>query len=216
MSFWSSLAKIGGIAGPIIAAPFTGGASLSLIPTLLTAGAAAAGGFLSNTKGARTGQQTNTTTPIESPAYASLGDLLRARAEERLRGRSFDFSGYKAGGIQDINDVFRNAQTGLNADLTSRGLGTSPIAGTATAHLAGERAGNIAQFLSGIPELRRKYENEDFAAAGGVYATRPMGTQQSGTYTLPGSALAGGAASLAQMLAYLQTMKALQGGGSDE
>lgn len=43
MGFWSKLGKIGAIAAPIVAAPFTGGLSLALIG----AGAGAAGGALS-------------------------------------------------------------------------------------------------------------------------------------------------------------------------
>lgn len=41
MGFWSTLGKIGSIAAPIIAAPFTGGASLTSLPSIL--GAAGAG-----------------------------------------------------------------------------------------------------------------------------------------------------------------------------
>ena len=46
MGFWKTLGKIGSIAAPIIAAPFTGGATLALIG----AGAGAAGGALQNGK----------------------------------------------------------------------------------------------------------------------------------------------------------------------
>ena len=43
MGFWSGLGKVLGVAGAGIAAPFTGGTSLSALPAILGAGGAALG-----------------------------------------------------------------------------------------------------------------------------------------------------------------------------
>jgi hypothetical protein len=138
--------------------------------------------------------------------------MLRSRAEQRLR-RSLDMSGYEANGISDINSTFDPIEMSVNNSLTSRGLGTSPVAGAADATLGAARGGSIAQFLNTIPDRRRQMENEDFDAARMFYATRPMGTTttQKGTVINPGNVAAGAFGSAGEMLAYLAG-KGLLGG----
>lgn len=200
MGLGSIFKKIAGI-GSIVAAPFTGGTSLSFLPALLGAGAGIAGA-LSNTQGARTGQQTNTTMPVENPAYASLGELLRSRAMQRLNS-SMDMSGYEANGIRDINSTFSPISTSVNNSLTSRGLATSPVAGAADATLGAARGSSIAQYLATLPQIQRQMQNEDFSAAAGLYSAAPRGSTQSGTVINPGSAVGSGIGSAAELLAYL-------------
>ena len=144
------LRTIGGI-GSVIAAPFTGGTSLAALPAIL-GGVAAVGGALEGRKGART--STSTSTINEPPAYAGLGDLLRKRITDRLNS-TYDMSGYTANGIKDINNAYGGVDQSINNSLTSRGLGTSPIAGAADIHSGLARAGNIAQFLNTVPMLQR-------------------------------------------------------------
>lgn len=186
-----------------------------LIP-LAISGVSALAGALSNKKSARTQEQNNTSTTsyTEPAAYASLGDLLRKRITDRLNS-TYDLSGYEANGLTDINDAFSGAQTNLNADLTARGLATSPVAATANTNLATERGGNIAQFLNSLPDRRRAMEGEDLTRAAGFYAARPLTTTttQSGTQILPGSAAGGAFGSAAEMLAFLAG-QGLLGGGS--
>ena len=187
-----------------------------LIP-LAISGIGALAGALSNKKGARTGTQNNTstTTFTEPPAYASMGDLLRKRITDRLNS-TYDLSGYEANGLTGINDAFSGAQTNLNADLTARGLSTSPVAATAKTNLGTERAGSIAQFLSSLPMLRRQMEGEDLTRATGFYAGRPLSTTntQSGTQLLPGSPLGAGIGSAAELLAFFAGQGLLGGGGT--
>lgn len=217
MGFFGALGKILGAGAGIAAIPFTGGASATLLPAILGAGAGVAGA-LSNTKGARTGQQsgsqTSTVTPVENPAYASLGDMLRQRAMQRLNS-SMDMSGVAANGISSINSTFDPISMGVNNSLTSRGLGTSPVAGAADATLGAARGSQIAQYLNTLPQLQRQYQNEDFNAANSVFAARPLGTTQTGTQTgtstAPGSALGSGIGSAAEMIAFLHGQGLLGG-----
>ena len=73
------------------------------------------------------------------PEFKTLSDMLRSRAEDRLRG-SMDMSGIEATGIQGINDAYGGAEMALENSLTSRGLGTSPVAGAANLNLGRRRA----------------------------------------------------------------------------
>ena len=207
MSILSVLGKLVGIGA-------TGGASL--IPTIASLGAAGVGGLLANRKGARTGTEsgTSTTTYNEPPAYASMGDLLRQRIMDRLNS-TYDMRGYEASGLAGINDAFSGAQTNLNADLTARGLATSPVAATAATNLGTERGSNIAQFLNSLPDRQRAMQGDDLSRAAAFYAARPLSTTvtSSGTSVAPGSAAGGAFASMARMLAYLQTQKQLNAGG---
>lgn len=172
--------------------------SPNLLPALATAGAGIAGG-LSSRSGARTG--TSTVSPVEPAGYSTLGDLLRSRAEARLRS-SMDMGGFEASGIQNINDAFRGISDSVNNDLTSRGLGTSPIAGTAVTNVETARGGNIAEFLNSLPLLQRQMQDQDFQNANSLYANRPIGQTQ--TAVQPGSAAGNAAGSAAEMLAFLQ------------
>lgn len=177
-----------------------------LLPLAIAAGSGIAGA-LSNRKSARTGESvgTSTTTFNEPSGYSTLGDLLRGRAESRLR-EQFDMSGIESSGITGINDAFAGAGESLNNSLTARGLGTSPVAGAGLTRLETGRAGSIAEFLQSLPLLRRQMENEDFAQANDFYSRRPLGqtTTQTGTFTQPGSALGSGLGSAAEMLAFLK------------
>ena len=210
-----TILKILGAAGAAAAVPLTGGASLTALPTLLAAGAgglAGLGGALTNTKGARTGTQnsTSTTTFTEPPAYASMGDLLRKRITDRLNS-TYDLSGYESNGLTGINDAFSGLEANQNADLTARGLATSPVAATAGGNLRTERGSQIVQFLNSLPDRQRAMQGEDLSRAQAFYAARPLSTTttQSGTNVQPGTAVGGALTSMASMLAYLQRQRQL-------
>lgn len=177
------------------AAPVTGGASL--IPL----GLGVAGDILSNTKGART----TTSTPTITPEYKTLADLLRGRAEQRLRS-STDLGGYAASGISGINDVYGNVGQTLNNSLTARGLATSPVAATVDTNLQTARAGSIAQLLNSLPLLQRQLQNEDMSAALGLIDNLGRGTTSVG----PGSALGAGIGGAGQALGHLQDRNILR------
>lgn len=215
MGFWSGLAKIGGAIGSIAAAPFTAGTSLAWLPAAL-GGVSALGGLLENTKGARTGTQTGTqtTTPGENPQFANMGNLLRSLYERRLNA-DVPLEGYEASGLQGINDAFAGVQQNLDANLTSRGLATSPVAGAAQSNLQAARGGQMAQFLNNLPLLRRQLQDQDIAQASAFYSAqpRPTTTTQTGTFVQPGSAGGSAFSSAAEMIAYLAG-KGLFGGGA--
>ncbi len=197
------LGSILGTIGGAIAAPFTGGASL--IPTIASAGIGAIGGALGNTQGART----STSTPTIAPGYQSLAQLLQQRAMQRLNTDT-NLSGFQSTGLENIGQSFRNAQTGLNANLTARGLATSPVAAAAQARLGVAQAGQNAQFMNTIPLIQRQFQNEDMANALGQVTQLGRGTSNVGA----GSALAGGFSSAAELLAYLQGKGALGQGNA--
>lgn len=202
MGLGSILKGIAGV-GSIAAAPLTGGTSLAWLPAAL-GGAAAVGGALSNTQGART----TTSTPTFGPEYSTLAGLLRSRAEDRLRTGT-DLGGYTANGISGINNAFGGVKQTIDNNLTSRGLGTSPVAGAVDANAELARAGNISQFLNNLPLLQRQLQTEDMNAAGDVLN---MGR---GTSTvLPGSAAGSAFGSAAEMLAFLHGQGIFGQGGN--
>ncbi len=190
----------GGILSGI--APFA-----NLIPgvgPLVSIGLSAAGGALANSEGARTGTQA----PTIAPGYQSLADLLKARAMARLN-MGTDMGGYRASGVNNINSAFDNAALGTNAGLEARGLATSPVAAAVAGKANTARAGDIATFLNGIPLLQRQLQDQDMANA-----TNQVGRFGVGQQTVaPGSAVAGGFGSAAEMLAYLNGKGVLGGGG---
>ncbi len=173
-----------------------------LVPLAIAAGSAIAGG-LSNTKAART----STAMPTVSPEYKTLGDLLRSRAEERLRS-TIDMRGYEANGISNINDAFGGISQTLNNNLTSRGLGTSPVAGAVDANTQMARGGNIAQFLNTIPQLQRQMQSDDMTQAMNIFQ-QGLGQTNVGAGSALGSAFGSGA----EMLAFLHGKGAFGGGG---
>lgn len=194
MSFLSKLLTI----GSTIAAPFTGGLS-----TLIPVAAGAIGGVLENREAARR----STTTPTLSPEYKTLNDLLRARAEQRLKD-TIDMSGYEANGLANINDAYSGADAAIENSLTARGLSRSPVAGNAVTQSNLRRGGDAAQFLNTIPQLQRQYQNEDMGFASGL-----LNANRGQQSVAPGSVAGGAFSSAAEMLAYLQG-KGVLGGGS--
>lgn len=165
-----------------------------LIPAIL-AGASAIGSAISNKKGART----STSTPTIAPEFKTLSDLLRSRAEERLRS-SVDLSGLASTGTQNINDAFAGGRLASENNLTARGLGTSPVAAAVGSDSDQARVGSIAQFLNTLPTLQRQFQDQDMAMAGNVLGRFGTGTTGVGA----GSALGSGIGSAAEMLAFLK------------
>ncbi len=168
----------------------------------------AIGGALSNTEGART----STSTPTITPGYQSLAQLLQKRAMDRLNS-STDMSGFTSNGLENIGQSFRNANVTTNANLTARGLGTSPVAGAVIARSNIARAGANAGFMNTVPLIQRDFQNQDMADALSQVTQLGRGT----TGVAPGSPVAGGFSSAAELLAYLQGKGALgagSGGGT--
>ena len=158
---------------------------------------AVAGAGIAGAIGGTRANRTGTTLPTAAPGYATLGDMLRQRAEDRLRSQ-FDLGGYAAHGIENINSAFNPVAESIGNSLTARGLGGSPIAGNADVQLQLARGSNIAQFLNTLPQLKRQFQLEDLGAAQSVYQ-QGLGA----TTVQPGSPFSSGLGSAAELLAYL-------------
>ena len=174
-------------------------------PSVLAALGAGVGGAVA---GGGTG--TTTVTPVEPAGYATLGEMLRTRAQAKLKS-PFDIGGYEAGGIQNINESLAGTEMALQNKLTASGLADSPVAGAAQQKFELGRGGQIAQFRNTLPQIQRQIENEDFGIAADFYNTRPIGQTQ--TTTQPGGAVSGGIGSAAEMLAWLAGQGLLGGDG---
>lgn len=159
-------------------------------------GASALGGIFGN----RSKKQTSTTTTQLSPEAAGLQPMMADLIRKRLAG-SADLSGYQTQGIHDINHTFGAAQTGLNNELTARGLSDSPAAVSPTANLYGSRAGSIAQLVNSIPLLQRQLQGDDISAANQFTALSPRTTTTTGT--MPGNMAGGAFGDIGSMLGYL-------------
>jgi len=196
------------------------------IPAII-AGGATIGGALINRKSARTQTQdtkqssSGSVTPIESAEWSPLAKMLRDYAAKALGSESSLPAGFETGGIGDINSTWDSVKTGLSNTLTSRGLGSSPVAGAALTRADMGRAGDINRFrTTTLPSMEREWKMEDFRNALSLYGQRPVGqktegtTSGSGSVVFPGSVAGGAAGSFAEMLAYLAGKGSFGGGGS--
>ena len=168
-----------------------------LLVPLISAGISGVGSLLSNRESARTSK------PVIAPEFKTLADLLRTRAEERLRS-SADMSGFQASGAQNINDVAGGIKQAVENNLTTRGLASSPVAATVGTNLELGRGANIAQFLNSLPLLQRQMQNQDMAAAADALR---FGTGN----VAPGSAVGAGLDDASGWLGYLWRQRQLGG-----
>lgn len=166
-----------------------------LIP-LITSGISAIGGALSNRKK----QQTSTTTPTLDPAFGPLQTSIIDRAMQRFQQPSALPPGFASGGIKTINDTFNTGRQSLENVLSARGLGTSPVAGSAlTQHETG-RIGEISGFRRNLPLLERDLQNQDMEQAMRLIG---QGRGLNTTATTPGNMVGGGISDMATMLGFL-------------
>jgi len=162
-----------------------------LIP-LLSMGASAIGGALSNRK------KTQTATPTVSPEFGPLQQMLIGNITKRLQQPSALPAGFETGGISAINKTFDAGQQSLENTLSARGLSRSPMAGAAINRGQGRRIGEIARFRTGLPLLERQLQQEDETAATDLLGLG-RGTEFSSSGNKAGGALGG----LAEMLGFL-------------
>lgn len=166
-------------------------------------GASALGGLFGN----RSKKQTSTTSTTLSPEAAGLSPMIADLIKKRLSS-SADLSGYKAQGLQTINSNFNGARTGLNAELTARGLSDSPAAVSPIANLQGQRANSMSQLVNSIPMLQRQLQGDDINTANQFTVAQPRTTTTTGT--TPGNMAGGAFSDVASMMGYLMGQ---QGGG---
>lgn len=169
---------------------------IGLAAGLGLAGASALGGFLSNRS-----QEIK-----RNPADTGLAQLLRGEFTQRLRS-PIPLEGYTAGGIQNINNTFSPIRQLLDANLTRRGLSTSPVAAAAENDLELQRGASLAQFLNQVPLLERDLRSQDFQTISNFLNSAP-------TQVLPGNRAGGAIVSPATTLAYLIGTGELNLGGN--
>lgn len=124
-------------------------------------------------------QQTQTTTPNLSPATQTLLDKLIGSFSSIAK--PVDMRGYQASGIQGINtgaDLNRQAVDNI---MASRGLATSPAAGTADANIEANRIGQINSLNSSLPLLSNQLNLANLNAAGGFFSQIPKGSTTTGS-----------------------------------
>ncbi len=156
--------------------------------------------------------QKSTTTPILSPQRSRLQDLLLGEFESRLAEDGLP-AGFAETGLGEINQAFQAGEGRLAANLTSRGLSDSPIAGRAAGNLEASRSGGIGRFLASLPQLARQNRMADFAQGLALSSTMPLGsrTDASGRQVQTTS---GGLGSLLGGLAAAALFAPLTGGAS--
>jgi hypothetical protein len=128
---------------------------------------------------------TSTTTRPLDPAFSPLQNQLIQMIMGRLQSGDSLPAGYEGTGIKNINSTFDAADLSRNADLTRRGLASSPIAGASDAGFQSRRAGTIADFRSNLPLVSRDLQTQDLGLAAnllnfGRNSTTTTGTQQQG------------------------------------
>lgn len=171
-----------------------------LFPTLLGGVAGAIGG----TRGGRT----TTAGPVELPQYAGLSDSLRSQIMSRLNS-STNLAGFEAGGIQDINSTYDAAKIGLDADLTSRGLATSPAGAAPLSQFQQSRAGDISRFRNTLPLVQRDMQAQDIGIANQLYQNAGLGRES----TEAGGVVTGALDNMASQLGYMYRMNQLNAEG---
>lgn len=108
---------------------------------------------------------TNTSTPTLAPEYKGLQDMILPIVSKRLSDPGGLPPGYLEGGLAKIGRTHDLVKQRADNNLTSRGLGTSPVAAHVDA--VGERArtSDIVDFQNEVPMLERQMENDDLASA---------------------------------------------------
>lgn len=157
MSFWSGLGKVLGIAAPIVAAPFTGGASLgALVPKIIGAGGVALGS-LAKTQAANRGTQLGADMDMDRLRLARAADdrasgtdawkkLQQASYTQNrtpyqapmVNGHQLSTFGFGHGG--STPEELQGAQ-GMQKEVLARLTGGSQLPPLTDTHQAGQMSG---------------------------------------------------------------------------
>lgn len=172
-----------------------------VIASIIGAAGATAGGALSN-------RSSQSTTPTLDPSMQPLQNTVLAMIQKRLGDGSLP-AGYEANGLKGINAANAGADMNLNANLTARGLASSPIAGNALLRSSIARQGQIGTFESNLPLVQRQLQNEDLGLSGDIL----RGGRGFSTTREEGGGAAGAFTNLAQYMGYLSGKGAFKGGG---
>lgn len=144
MGFWSSLGKVASVAGPLIAAPFTGGASLLGLSAggaaALGAGVGAAGGLLS-----RVGEVAE---PLAAGRAAGRIDESKIQAEQDRLAQE-RYRNQLSAETLNTNRQFGQA----NLDLNQRQFGLQAPQARASNAVRGDILANAQDFAYGTPSM---------------------------------------------------------------
>ncbi len=167
-------------------------------------------GIAGNTNAARTGTQnstsTDTTNGTQTNSYSPTQMALQgttAGALSNLITRGPDLTPAMTTGTQTINDTYKGIGDSLSQSLAARGFGNSGASGTAalqTGLARGAAVGNLQAQLQAAAQQQRLAALQ--AATGFSFANpnrTTTGTETkttNGTYTNPGSPVAGGLSGL--------------------
>jgi hypothetical protein len=160
------------------------------------------GGVLGNTKKARTGTQsgsssnTSTSKRVLDPTQQLMQQILGQSVVNRLKDPSAGLDPIKRSAQSQVNSAFRRAPATINAKY-GRGVGDSGKRGTALAQVESERLGSMADLESQFAQmvLGERARGESIAQtmlAMPSETTTTSSGESSGTYTQPGSAAAAG------------------------
>lgn len=168
MGLFGNILRGIGAGASIGLAPFTGGGSLAWLGPAIGAGAGVAGGILSNTKGARTSEQTSTSTrtPIIPENVQAYIDSILSANQERLNTplniNDLALNEDKLlGGLDQlditgrsrINRLAEAQQQNVSSNLAARGLSNSPgVVSNAFATSEGFRGGALADLSNSIAQ----------------------------------------------------------------
>jgi len=154
---------------------------------------------------------TNTSSSTLDPSMKGLQAQVMQQIQGRLSNGGLP-RGFEEGRISDINRTYDLINQGNANNLTSRGLGTSPIAVAVEANTNMARGGDITRLQRDLPMIGREFQNQDLSLAQQFLG---QGRGLSQTIQGPQTSPAGNAmGSLAQMLAFYYGMRGGQMGGS--
>lgn len=198
-------------------------AALPFITTAL----GALGGLLGNRPSTTTQSGTSNTTGTQNTSGSSLitgskgpaGDYLNSDLITKylaMLNQDPDLSGYRAGGIGDINRLADVRNRNINETMAAHGI-SGPALGTSLINSENNRTGDITKFSQGIPLMAQQLNLGNLNAAGNFAAGLPesqmtnfnntenstQNTQQTGNVNQPGNMLGGLFGGAGNMLAYL-------------
>ncbi len=134
----------------------------------------------------QSGTQFGTTTPNLSPIQQQLLKLFSGGATN-LFNQTQDLNGYKASGIQNINQSSDAADTALRNVLSQRGLTYSPAQATAETGIQTNRLNQQNQFLNSIPLLQTQLKQNALSGLFQAFGVQPTAISQTGGGTSTGT-----------------------------
>jgi hypothetical protein len=125
------------------------------------------------------GQTTSSSTPTFTGAGQDFMDKLLT--QYGAINKPVDMQGYQAGQTASINQNADLQRQSVANDMASRGLSTSPAAGTANANIDANRVAQINSMNAGIPILQNQLQLQNAAQSANILNALPRGMTNTGT-----------------------------------